>query len=221
VPDHKTQPGPDRERVSASLRHARLVADRQALASIIPQDPGFAFRRAEGRVKQLDSALAALERADASRALRGTPVGAAADALNEVSEERRRLLTRAERAGGRERRQLLRQAEAAAVQEAHLRAAFKKLAEVERDRLSREVPDARAEASELKGQHEAARRFALAHPEAAHRLAHLDRQIADAAYGLDMARQALDGIAPQVFGITSSTTLRPRLEPELDLGIDL
>jgi hypothetical protein len=52
VPDHTRRPGREREAVSASLRHARLVAEREALASIIPQDPGFAFRRAEGRVRQ-------------------------------------------------------------------------------------------------------------------------------------------------------------------------
>ena len=118
------------------------------------------------------------------------------------------LLARVERAGGRERRQLRREAEAAAVQEAHRRAAFEKLAEVERDRLSRELPEARTEASELKGRHDAAHRFARAHPEASDRLAHLDRQVADAAFGLDIARQALDGIAPQVFGFTSLTALR-------------
>ena len=133
VPDHRRRPGREREAVSASLRHARLVAEREALASIIPQDPGFAFRRAEGRVRQLESALADLDRADGGRALQGTPVGAAADALNEVCEERRRLLARAERAGGRERRQLRRQADVAAAQEPHLRC---RLREAGRNRAS-------------------------------------------------------------------------------------
>ena len=221
VPHHKRRPGREREAVSASLRHARLVAERQALASIIPQDPGFAFRRAEGRVRQLESALVDLERAEGTRALRGTRVGAAAVALNEATEERRRLMARAERAGGRERRQLRRQADAAAVREAPLRAAFEKLAAVARDRLGSELPEAKAEASELKGRHDAARRLGMAHPEATQRLAHLDRQIADAAYRLDVDRQALDGITtfrPHEHNLDRTA---PRLDRVLDHGIDL
>ena len=67
------------------------------------------------------------DRAGGSPVLRGTPVGAAADAMNEVSDERRRLLARADRAGGHERRRLRRQAEVAALREEHLRAAVEKL----------------------------------------------------------------------------------------------
>lgn len=40
--------------LSARLRHARLVAEREALAAGIPADPGFAYREAEGRVRRLE-----------------------------------------------------------------------------------------------------------------------------------------------------------------------
>lgn len=172
-------------------------------------------------MRQIESAMADLERADGSRAFRGTPVGAAADALTEASEERRHLLARAERAGGRERRQLRRQADLAAVQVERLRVVFEEIAAVERVRLRSELPGARATAAELRGQHDAARRFTLAHPEAGNHLAHLDAQIRDAAYGLDVHRQGLDGINDRGPQEHSLDRMAPPLDRVLDHGIDL
>lgn len=75
--------------------------------------------------------------------------------------------------------------------------------------------------ADLMGQHDVARRFEMSHPEASLRVEHLDRQIADAAYGLDIDRQHLDGIAPKQPLPRTVEREAPRLERSPDLGLGL
>ena len=204
--------------VAASLRHARLVAEREALAAAIPTDPGFALHRVEGRVRTLESELKALDKADGWGALRDTPVGEAAIALSQAATERRVCLAQAENAGLRERRQLRQRAERALDRMGPLQERFDTLAGPERARIRAELPEAKKLLAELEGQQIASYRFQRAHPEAQDRLKVLDGQIAEAAYELGFDRQGLDGIAPtpprQVPGIE-------REPPGLDRGIAL
>jgi len=206
-------PAPDAPRAArpveppepASLRHARLVAERQALAAAIPSDPGPGYRQAGARVQRLEDEREALVHADGTGVLRGTPVGDAAMAWNRAAWEWRRGLADAEHAGLREGHQLRRRAATARKAEGPLRDAFDALAAPERDRIRLELPEARRNLAELKGQRDAAANFHREHPEAMRRLIGLDQEINEAADDLDLERQPLDGIAPR----------RPEL-PQLD-----
>ncbi len=189
----------------ASLRHARLVAERQALVAAMPSDPGASYRQASARVQRLKDEREALIHADGTGVLRGTPVGDAAMAWNRVAWEWRRCLADAEHAGLREGHQLRRRAAKARRSEGPLRDAFNALAAPERDRIRAELPEAEKELAALKGRRDAAANFHRDHPEALRRLRSLDREIDGAAYDMDLERQPLDGIAPR----------RPEL-PQLD-----
>lgn len=105
--------GPE-DTIPARLRHARLVAEREALAAVIPRDPTFAYQQAKARVRDLESRLNALVHGDGWGVLRGTPVGQAAVAWRQAADEWGRCLHDAEHAGLRERHQLHRLAAKAA-----------------------------------------------------------------------------------------------------------
>jgi hypothetical protein len=206
---------------AAHVRRARLVAERQALAAVIPPDRGFAFHRAEARVRQLTHRLEALDKADGWGELRGTPVGEAAIAWKQALGEWRGCLAQAEHAGLRERHQLRRRAAQAAEREGPLRDAFQALAAPERDRIRAELPDASRELKKLAGQQMGHRHFQIAHPEALRRLDRLDAEIATAAWEMDVDRQRLDGIPAQRPDQPALTRGMQREAPMMDRGIDL
>ncbi|MDQ3980914.1 MAG: AAA family ATPase, partial [Actinomycetota bacterium] len=145
--------------VPARLRHARLVLERDALAAVIPTDPGFAYRSTEARVRRLEHELEALEKGDGWGVLRGTAVGEAAIAWKQGLNEWRGCLARAEHVGLRERQQLRRQAARAAEREGPLRDAFEHLAAPERARIRRELPEAKTLLADLEAQHFAHEHF--------------------------------------------------------------
>gem|GEM_PF-4736174 len=62
-----------RGRIAASLRRARLSAERDALAAVIPPDPGYAHHTAEGRVRRLTMQLADLDKGEGWGVWKGTP----------------------------------------------------------------------------------------------------------------------------------------------------
>ena len=181
----------------ASLRHARLAAERQILSDAIPSDPGPSYRQAATRLQRLKDEKEALIHADGTGVLRGTPVGDAAKAWSRVEREHRCCLADAEHAGMREAIQLRRRAAKARKAEGPLRDAFNALAAPERDRIRVELPKAERRVAELAGQRDAAARFHQEHPEAMRRLVALDREIEDAAFKMDLERQPLDGIEPR------------------------
>ena len=181
---------------SPSLRHARLVAEREALVAALPSDPGPSYGQAAARVQRLKDERDALTHADGRGVLRGTPVGDAALALRRVVDEGGRYMAQAEHARLRERHQLHRQAAKALKRERPLRNAFNALAGPERDRIRAELPEAERKLAELAGQRDALANFSRAHPEALPRLIQLDRDIDAAAYDMDVEREPLDGIAP-------------------------
>jgi hypothetical protein len=69
--------------LSASLRHARLVAEREALAAVVPDDVARDYGDAQVRVRNLvqERQLAELDRGEGEGMWRDTPVGEAAVAL--------------------------------------------------------------------------------------------------------------------------------------------
>ncbi|MGI8776006.1 MAG: MobF family relaxase [Acidimicrobiales bacterium] len=213
--------------VPANLRHARLVAERQALAAVVPPDPGCALRDAQTRVQRLELELADLEKAEGSSFLQGTPVGDAAVAWTRAYNEWRSCEQRAPHAGLRERLQLHRRADRAAEKIGPLRDTFEALAAPERARLRAELPEARKTLDELYGQYAGHVHFTVAHPEALRRLDRLDSLIATAAWELDIERQDLDGIAPQrpqgpeQWLEQRAPTLDRGIERGIDLGIGL
>ncbi len=203
------------------MRHARLVAEREALAAAVPADPGLAYPQAEARVRTLRQELAELDRAEGRGVWRDTPVGDAAMAWSQAVSEQRRCMALAEHARLWERHQLRRQAALAAERELPLREDYQRLAGPERARICAELPEAEQRLAELEGQDIARLRFEIAHPEVPHRLQHLDRQIAITAYDLALERQALDGIAPEVSQLSPPHHGVERALRSPDLGIDL
>jgi len=155
--------------VDASVHHARLVAERDAVAAVVPVDPGPAYHRLRNRVQRLEWELEGIERGDGWGAWRDTPVGDA----------------------------VLRRADVAAEREGPLRDAFERLAAPERARLKAELPVAKTLLAELDGQYYGHMHFEIAHPEALRRLNRLDHQMAVAEWELDVGRQDLDGIGPK------------------------
>ena len=207
--------------VSASLRHARLVAEREALGSALPTDPGFGYDRAQRRVQRLEDELRDLERGSGWGVWRDTPVGDAARALSQAVEQHRTWKARAQGRGLLERRQLRNQAERALEREPALRDAFERLANVERARIAVELPAAKRELADLGDQRRAHWHWESEHPEAYRRLDRIEREIEGAAFELDVNRQELDGVAAEL-----PQHLRPgrHLEPdgrELEWGLDI
>jgi hypothetical protein len=207
--------------VPAPLRHARLVAEREAIAAAIPTDPGFAYHNAEARVRQLEHRLHDLERAEGWGVLRDTPVGEAAIAWRAALGEWRGCEAQAERAGPWERHQLRRRADRAAEREGPLREAFERLAAPERARIRAELPEAKKHLAELEGRYYGNLHFQIAHPEAMVRLERLDREIPAAAWEMDLQRQGLDGIAAGVPEVPKPARGLIREPPGIDRGLDL
>jgi conjugative relaxase-like TrwC/TraI family protein len=211
--------------VSASLRHARLVAEREALAAVVPADPGFAYHRAEQRVRELSAQLDDLDRAEGWGVWKATPVGEAAIAWKQAHRRWESSLARAEHVGWREGHGLRKQARAAAEHVWPLRERFDALAAPERARLAEELPEAKKVLADIEGRYRGSLHFGLAHPEALVRLHRLDDQIATVAWELDIRRQDLDGIVavpPQLHPPTRGVELgAPNLDRGLDRGLDL
>jgi conjugative relaxase-like TrwC/TraI family protein len=216
---------PQAPAVSASLRYARLVAERAALAAVVPADPDNAYYQARNTVERLQRKLEDLDKAEGWAEWRGTPVGEAAIAWSRAVRERRACLAQAQHAGLRERHRLRQRASRAAEQIGPLRERFEALAGPERARLQVELPEANKNLADLEGRRNAYRHFQYQHPEALRRLDRLDEQIADAAWELDVERQGLDGIAPERAQSSAQRWVTERglrgIDRGLELGIDL
>jgi hypothetical protein len=180
--------------VSASLRHGCLVAERAAVAAVVPVDPGYAYGRAEDRVRRLSAQLNDLNRAEGWGTWKGTPVGQAAIDWQAAVRERDGSLGQADHAGWREAHGLRKLSRAAAERVGPLKERFDALAAPERARLEAELPEAKKLLAELEGRYYGNLHFQIKHPEALRRLDHLDNQIATVGYELDLQRQGLDGI---------------------------
>jgi hypothetical protein len=138
-----------------------------------------------------------LDKGDGWGVLRRTPVGEAAIAWKQAEGEQRRCLAQAQYAGLRERHQLRKQAARAGERVGPLREAFEALAGPERARIRAELPEAKRHLAELEGQYYRHLHFQHVHPEALRRLERLDREIAGAAWEMDLDRQGLFGIIAQ------------------------
>jgi conjugative relaxase-like TrwC/TraI family protein len=191
--------------IAVSLRRARLSAERDALAAVIPPDPGYAHHTAEGRVRRLTMQLADLDRGEGWGVWKGTPVGEAAIAWRRAETEQRACLAQVPHVGLMERRQLRQRAERAAEEMGPLREAFQRLAGPERARIEAELPEAKRLFAELEGQYYGHLHFQIAHPEALRRLDRLEHELAGAGFQVDVARQGIDGIPAQ-----RPEQLRPR-----------
>ncbi len=216
---------PDAPAVSASLRHARLVAEREAVAAVIPSDPSSAFYRTRNTVDRLQRKLEDLDKAEGWSEWRGTPLGEAAIAWTEAVRKSRGPVARAGHTGLREGHRLRQQAKRAAEQIGPLRERLEALAARERARLKVELPEAKKTLADLHGRNHAYKRFQYDHPEALRRLDRLDEQIATAAWQLGLERQEIDGIraeppqqSAQQWAIERGIRVMDR---GLDLGIDL
>ncbi|MGI8810695.1 MAG: hypothetical protein ACR2KK_23165, partial [Acidimicrobiales bacterium] len=225
APGIGAEPVPNAPAVSASLRHARLVAEREAVAAVIPSDPSSAFYRSRNTVDRLERKLEDLDKAEGWCEWRGTPLGEAAIAWSGALRESRGSLVQAERAGLRERHRLRQQARRAAEQVGPLRERFEALAGPERARLKVELPEAKRNLADLQGRRNAYMRFQYEHPEALRRLDRLDEQIATAAWELGLERQELDGIRAEPAQQSAQQWAIERgvrgLDRGMDLGIDL
>ena len=173
-PGRGPEAAPDRA-VSATLRHARLVAEREALAAAVPPEVGAERAVAGGHVRLLEQRLKELAEANGWDLWRRTPVGQAAIDWQRTVSEQRRCLAEAKGAGLRWGRQLRQQAKRAAERAGPLQERFEQLAAPEQARIEAELPKAKRRVAELDGQHEARGRFEAEHPEALGRLERLTR----------------------------------------------
>jgi hypothetical protein len=225
APGIGAEPAPSAPAVSAGLRHARLVAERDAVAAVVPSDPSSAFYRAQNTVDRLGRQLRDLDKAEGWGEWRGTPVGEAAIAWSGAVQERRACLAQAEHVGLRERHRLRQRAAKAAEQVGPRQERFQALAGPERARLKVELPEAKRNLADLQGRRNAYMRFQHEHPEALRRLDRLDELIATAAWELDVDRQGLDGIRPERQRSSAQRWVDERgirgLDRSMDLGIDL
>ena len=207
--------------MDASLRHARLVAEREAVAAVVPVDPGFEYPKLQNRVQRMEAELEELEKADGSSTWQGTPVGEAAIAWQDALREWRWCWTRSEHVGWRERHRLIRRADRAEEREGPLRDAYERLAAPERTRLRAELAEAKELLADLDGRFYGNLHFQIRHPEALRRLERLDSQIAAVSRELDVERQGLDGIAPLPLPSPKRDWEIERDGPFLERGIDL
>ena len=155
--------------VSASLRHARLMEERAAVAAVVPSDPSSAYYRTRNTVDRLERQLQGLERGEGWGEWRGAPVGDAAIAWAEARRARSGSLVQARHAGLRERHRLRQRATRAAERVGPLPERFEALAGPERARLKVELPEAKRNMADLQGRRNAYTRFQYQHPEALRR----------------------------------------------------
>ena len=203
--------GSDPPAVPAALRHARLVAERAAIAAVIPTDVGdAAHRRARNDAELVKRQWRDLDRAEGWGEWRGTPGGKAAKDWRSVVRDWHGSQAQARHAALRERERLRQQAARAAEGEGP-----------PRERFALAGPEAQRQLDDMRGRQGAHRQFRLAHPEALRRLDLLDDQIATAAWELDVERQGLDGIAPQPPSHHVRERGFGRDVPVLDRGMDL
>lgn len=200
------------------------MAERAAVAAVVPSDPSSSFYRARNTVDHLERKLADLKEAEGWGAWRGTPLGEAAIAWRGALQERRACLAQAQHVGLRERHRLRQRAVKAATQVGPLRERFEALAGPERAQLEVELPEAKRNLADLRGRRNAYMRFQYEHPEALRRLDRLDEQIAAAAWQVDVERQGLDGIRPEPPQLSAQRWAAERgirgPDRGLDLGID-
>ena len=207
--------------IPASVRHARLVAEREAVAAVVPTDPGFEYPKLQNRVRSMEAALEDLEKADGTSAWRDTPVGDTAIAWQQALREWRWCWAQTGHVGWRERLGLIRRANRAEEREGALRDAYERLAGPERTRLRSELAEAKELLADLDGRFYGNLHFQIRHPEALRRLERLDHEIAVATWELDAERQDLDGIAPLPVPGPKQEHGIERSGPVLDRGIDL
>ncbi|MDQ2827341.1 MAG: AAA family ATPase, partial [Actinomycetota bacterium] len=220
APGARERSAPDRV-LSATLRHAHLVAEREALVQAIPTDPRGADSQARGRLQRLEAQHAELEQGQGWGVWQGTAVGNAAKAWSAAYKEWQSCLARAETAGWREAAALRRRAAKAAKVEPALRERFDALAAPQRARIEAELPEARRVLDEVEGRSSAHLLFSVRHPEARGRLDRLDDQIATAAYELDLERHGLDGVEAKEPRLHHQFRGLEREAPGLDRGMDL
>jgi hypothetical protein len=197
------------------------VAERDAVAAVVPADVDPAYYRARNDVGRLERQLDDLKAAEGWGEWQGTPVGKAAIAWRDAVRERDGSLSLARSAGWRDAHRLRKLSAKAAEREPQLRQRFDALAAPERARLKQQLPEAKEELADLEGRRRARRTFEFEHPEALRRLDRLDRQIADAAWDLDVERQGIDGLAPESQQHDRQPPWLARIVPTPDRGVDL
>jgi len=110
--------------IDAGVRRARLGSEREAVAAVVPTDPGPAYPRLRNRVQRLEREQEGIDRGDGWGAWRHTPVGDAAIAWQKALGEWSWCSAQARQVGWRHRYSLLRRADLAAEREGPLRDAF-------------------------------------------------------------------------------------------------
>ena len=214
-PAGRPQPAPE---VLAGLRHARLVAERDALAGAVPPD----WREQTGR--NLD-ALGALgrQREDLSRGTgryTDTAVGAAARELAEARRQRERAdaLAASPSSSRRQRRSFSRDAEGWRGRELEAQRRWQRLATPELARLEREEACVRDADESLRERVRNRRGWLEQHPEITPRLARLEKEIEAVERVIDPERMVFEPNVPQPW---VKTLERGRaIEPSgLELGL--
>ena len=165
-------------KLRAVLARARLVAERDALSAAVPEDPQPAMRRVHRELHDLREAKRDLEAGRGRWA--NTPVGEAARDLIEAASKRSQAEHFAADAGmgWRMKRIWRRDAQAWAERQAAARDAWAQVGQPVADRLDADINRCRRQADELAGDADRYHRWHASHPEAGHRLARLDHDIA-------------------------------------------
>ena len=176
-----------------ALRLARLAAEHESLAALLPPNPVAEHLRAEMRRNGLRNALYELDHHNAHGRWANTPLSEALTAWNKVHYERTAAEANSRTAPLLRRPGFARAARDAAQREAPLEAAYQALAAAERARLVPELEAAETEVIGLDAQkvhYQAFVRFM--HPEIPRRLNWLEREMGSLAGKLDDTRTDLE-----------------------------
>jgi len=190
----------------AALRHARLLAQRDAIAAAMPPDVRPQLRDATDERDRLRRALHELDEGDAWGTWQGTPIGEAANAWKAVHYERTAAEANAAVAPLHRRPGLARKARRAAEREAPVAEAYAALTAPERRRLGQELEGVEHRVQGLEAEAAERRRWLREHPEAGRRLAALDVE-------LDYAGSEL------VRTVVAAAGLEQGLEHDMGIGL--
>ena len=180
--------------IRGALRHARLRAERDAVAAAIPPDPGHDLHRNRSDLVAQRQALADLKTGD--RQWADTPVGTLARQITVAERARQEAVWRSNsrKASRSEIRGAKRDFKQSDTILNEIQPRYEQLAAPQRDRINRTLAELDDEQTALTARAHERRQWITEHPETPRRLRHLDTELDVTDRALGIERDLLDGI---------------------------